>query len=234
MITQAVLQNGSFCRPLARSKYDQQPCGPISLVGSITPEVAPIGFNRNACVYREGDPVGRLYKIVVGAVRACRVLADGRRQIGAFYLPGDIFGLETEAEHLFSAEAIVDSQVLIVKSLTFPFEQCDFQEASQTWELICRELRRARDRVLLLGKTAHERVASFLLEMAERTGSGDQVELPMSRKDIADYLGLTLETVSRMLSQLESETAIAVAGAKRIVLRKRAALHRLADVAPLN
>jgi CRP/FNR family nitrogen fixation transcriptional regulator len=233
MITQAVLQNGLSCHPLARPKYDQRPCGLIALVGSSTPEVAPIGFERNACVYREGDPVGRLYKIVVGAVR-CRVLADGRRQIGAFYLPGDIFGLETEAEHLFSAEAVVDSQVLIVKSLTFSFEQCDFQEASQTWELICRELRCIRDRVLLLGKTAHERVASFLLEMAERTGSSDEVELPMSRKDIADYLGLTLETVSRMLSQLESKTAIAVAGSKRIVLRKLAALHRLADVAPLN
>jgi CRP/FNR family nitrogen fixation transcriptional regulator len=233
MITQAVQQNGLSCHPLARPKYDQRPCGLIALVGSSMPEVAPIGFKRNACVYREGDPVGRLYKIVVGAVRACRVLADGRRQIGAFYLPGDIFGLEPEAEHLFSAEAVVDSQVLIVKSLTFPFEQCDFQETSQTWELICREFRRTRDRVLLLGKTAHERVASFLLEMAERTGS-DEVELPMSRKDVADYLGLTLETVSRMLSQLESETAIAVAGSKRIVLRKRAALHRLADVAPLN
>jgi CRP/FNR family nitrogen fixation transcriptional regulator len=79
------------CHPLARPKYDQRPCGLIALVGSSTPEVAPIGFDRNACVYRQGDPVGRLYKIVVGAVRACRVLADGRRQIGAFYLPGDIF-----------------------------------------------------------------------------------------------------------------------------------------------
>ena len=221
MTTQAGLQNDSSRHRIVRSGDAQRSAGLLALVGSGLPKVAPIGFRRNAAVYREGDPVGQLYKVVSGAVRTCRVLIDGRREVGAFYLPGDMFGLETEARHPFSAEAVVNSQVVIVKSPTAPFEQWNFQEASQTWELMRRELIRTRDRALLLGKTAHGRVTSFLLEMAERTASSDQIELPMSRQDIADYLCLRIETVSRMLSQLESEAVIAVAGSKRIMLRKR-------------
>jgi CRP-like cAMP-binding protein len=90
-----------------------------------------------------------------------------------------------------------------------------------------RELRRAHDHVLLLVKTAHERVAGFLLEMADRIQSSDEVELPMSRRDVADYLGLTIETVSRMLTQLESASAITLLTNKRIVLRNRDILKQL-------
>jgi CRP/FNR family nitrogen fixation transcriptional regulator len=202
-------------------------------------KVAPIQFSRNAGIYREGDPVGPLYRVISGAVRTCKVLADGRRQIGAFYLPGETFGLETQADHLFSAEAVIDSKVLIVKSQSSHFEHWDLQEASETWELMRRDLMRrelqlAQSHFLLLIKTAPERVASFLLEMAERIQSGNEVEVPMSRRDIADYLGLTTETVSRTLTQLEREAAIAIPGSKCIVLRKRAALRRLAEVGPLN
>jgi len=84
-----------------------------------------------------------------------------------------------------------------------------------------------QDRVLLLVKSAQERVASFLLEMAERAPAGNAIELPMSRQDIADYLGLTIETVSRTLTSLESVAAIEVSTSRRIVLRNRSALNRL-------
>jgi CRP-like cAMP-binding protein len=90
-----------------------------------------------------------------------------------------------------------------------------------------RELQRAHDHVLLLVKTAHERVAGFLLEMADRIQSSDEFELPMSRRDVADYLGLTIETVSRMLTQLESASAITLPTYKRIVLRNRGILKQL-------
>jgi CRP-like cAMP-binding protein len=83
------------------------------------------------------------------------------------------------------------------------------------------------DRVLLLIKSAQERVASFLLEMADRAAGGNVVELPMSRQDIADYLGLTIGTVSRTLTCLESTAAIEVPSSRRIVLRNRSALNRL-------
>ncbi len=90
-----------------------------------------------------------------------------------------------------------------------------------------RELRRVQDRILLLIKSAQERVASFLLEMAERVPAGNAIDLPMSRQDIADYLGLTIETVSRTLTSLESCAAIEVPSSRRIVLRNQSALRRL-------
>jgi CRP/FNR family transcriptional regulator, nitrogen fixation regulation protein len=226
MMTKAFLQS-SFSQ-FTRFMHDEWSPGVVAGGGSVSPKVATIRFSRNTEIYREGDPAAQLYKVISGTVRTCRFLADGRRQIGAFYLPGEIFGLETEERHLFSAEAVIESEVLIIEPTIVPFGRWNFEVTCQVWALMRDELKRARDRVLLLGRTAQERVAGFLLAMAERMRSTDQIELPMSRQDIADYLGLTLETVSRMLSQLESESAIAVLDSKRIVLRKRAALRRLA------
>ncbi|MFL6796590.1 MAG: helix-turn-helix domain-containing protein [Xanthobacteraceae bacterium] len=181
----------------------------------------PLSFIRNAEIYGEGERAEHLYKVTSGIVRTCKFLIDGRRQIGAFYLPGDTFGLETTGEHTFSAEAATDVDVLAVDR--------DVAASAQLWILMCRELRCTQDRLLLLAKTAPERVASFLLEMAERIHSRDGVELPMSRQDIADYLGLTIETVSRTLTQLRNESAIVLTTSKHIVLRNRAALRRLTD-----
>jgi CRP/FNR family transcriptional regulator, nitrogen fixation regulation protein len=189
---------------------------------------APTSFPRNAEIYGEAEPADYLYKVVSGAVRTYKVLIDGRRQIAAFYLPGDMFGLEPGEKHAFSAEAVTDAKVLVIKrSLLLALAAHDSQVARQLWALAGRELQRAQNHVLLLGRTAPERVASFLLEMADRIQGSDEVELPMSRQDVADYLGLTIETVSRMLTRLESASAIALLTAKRIVLRNRAALRRL-------
>ncbi len=161
-------------------------------------------------------------------MRTYKVLNDGRRQIGAFYLPGDIFGLEVGEEHSFSAEAIVDCKVLVIKrSAVIGLAGRDNDVARQLWAMTARELQRVQDHIMLLIKTAQERVAGFLLEMAARAPAGNEVELSMSRQDIADYLGLTIETVSRTLTQLENSAAIAVPTSRRIVLRNRAALTRL-------
>jgi CRP/FNR family transcriptional regulator, nitrogen fixation regulation protein len=138
-----------------------------------------------------------------------------------------MFGLETEEQHLFSAEAVIDSKVLMIERPTSPFARSD-KVGSQMWTALTRrELKRAQDHLLLLSKTALERVVSFLLEMVERLRFSDRVELPMPRRDIADYLGLTIETVSRVLTQLENESAIELLTSKQIVLRKQAALRRL-------
>src|SRR5262249_8696828 len=152
-----------------------------------------------------------------------------RRQVGAFYLPGDIFGLETGDEHTYSAEAITNVKVLVIKrSAVMGLATRDGDVARQLWTLTGQELRRVQDRVLLLVKTAPDRGVSFLLEMAGRTSSGDgAVELPMSRQDIADYLGLTIETVSRTLTHLENTAAIELPSSRHIVLRNLAALRRL-------
>ncbi len=202
--------------------------GSHALDGNIDLMGAPMLFSRNAEIYGEGEPADYLYKVVSGTVRTYRVLADGRRQIGSFYLPGDIFGLENGDEHTFSAEAISDSKVLVIKrSALIALAARDNDVARQLWNLTGRELRRVQDHILLLIKTAQERVVGFLLEMADRKPNGNAVELPMSRQDIADYLGLTIETVSRTFTSLENAAAIEVPTSRRIVLRNRLALSRL-------
>jgi CRP-like cAMP-binding protein len=206
--------------PLAASVAE--PNGLIEAMGAQMP------FARNAEIYGEGEPAEYVYKLVRGTVRTSKILADGRRQIGAFYFPGDVFGLEVGDEHAFSAEAISDVIVLIAKrSVILARAARDSSVSQELWSATGNELRRMQDHLLLLIKSAEERVAGFLLEMAARSRSLQVVELPMSRQDIADYLGLTIETVSRTFTQLESSCAIAVPSARRIELRNRSALAKL-------
>ena len=189
---------------------------------------APMSFARNAEIYGESEPADYLYKVVSGTVRTYKVLSDGRRQIGAFYMAGDVFGLEMGDEHTFSAEAISDAKVLVIKRRALvALAERDSDVARQLWALTGRELSRVQDHIMLLIKTAQERVAGFLLEMAERASNNGALELPMSRQDIADYLGLTIETVSRTLTTLENAATIELPTSRRIVLRNRSALNRL-------
>jgi CRP/FNR family nitrogen fixation transcriptional regulator len=198
------------------------------LTGTIEMMGASMSFARNAEIYGENEPADYVYKVLSGAVRTYKVLNDGRRQIGAFYLPGDIFGLEMGDEHTFSAEAISDAKVLVIRRTALvSLAQRDNEVARQLWDLTGRELRRVQDHILLLIKTAQERVASFLLEMSARLSAGDAVELPMSRQDIADYLGLTIETVSRTLTHLENTDAIELPSSRRVVIRNGKALRYL-------
>ena len=187
---------------------------------------ATMAYPRDTEIFGENEPADYLYKVLSGAVRTYKILSDGRRQVGGFYLPGDIFGLEFADEHTLSAEAISDAKVLVVKrSALSALAGRDASVAQQLFALTGRELHRVQDRILLLIKNARERVASFLLEMAERASENNTIELPMSRQDIADYLGLTIETVSRTLTALETAAAIEVStSSRRIVLRNRAAL----------
>ena len=196
--------------------------GQIELMGAAMP------FPRNAEIYGENEHADYVYKVLSGSVRTYKVLNDGRRQIGAFYLPGDLFGLEAGDKHTLSAEAITECKVLVIKrgALT-ALATRDPEVARQLWSTTAAELQRAQDHIMLLIKTAQERVAGFLLEMSARSATVTEVELPMSRQDIADYLGLTIETVSRTLTHLENAATIAVPTSRRIVLRNRGALTRL-------
>jgi CRP-like cAMP-binding protein len=229
MLTQTAAHNASSRPAIVGGQLSKLPhAGSSALRDSIEMMGTPMSFPRNAEIYGESEPADYLYKVISGTVRTYKVLNDGRRQIGAFYLPGDIFGLETSEEHTFSAEAITDSKVLVIKrSAVVGLAARDNDLARQLWTLTGRELQRAQDHILLLIKTAQERVASFLLEMASRMSAGNMVELPMSRQDIADYLGLTIETVSRTLTNLENAAAIELSSSRRIVLRNRNALGRL-------
>jgi CRP/FNR family nitrogen fixation transcriptional regulator len=187
---------------------------------------ATMAYPCNSEIFGEGEPADYLYKVISGSVRTYKILRDGRRQVGGFYLLGDIFGLEFADEHSLSAEAIADTKVLVIKRTALnALAGRNASVAQQLFALTGHELRRVQDRILLLIKSAQERVAGFLLEMADRASGGNIVDLPMSRQDIADYLGLTVETVSRTLSLLETAAAIEVSTSRHIVLRNRDALR---------
>jgi CRP/FNR family nitrogen fixation transcriptional regulator len=184
---------------------------------------------RNSEIYGEGEPVDNVYKVISGAVRTYKLLSDGRRQISDFHIQGDVFGLEIGTERHFTAEAIADSVVLVAKrSALVSLAGKNSELASELWTHTAKELKRAQDHLLLLGrKRAQERVATFLLDMAGRGCSDIVVDLPMSRQDIADYLGLTIETVSRTLTRLEGDMTIEIPTSRRIVLRDKRALGHL-------
>jgi CRP/FNR family transcriptional regulator, nitrogen fixation regulation protein len=194
----------------------------LELMGS------PMKYGPNEEIYGEDEPAEFVYKVVSGAVRTCKILNDGRRQIGAFYLPGDIFGLEVGNKHQFSAEAVGKTVVRVVRrSAVVSMIERDSDAARELWGFTARELYRVQEHMLLLVKSAQQRVACFLLEMSDRLAATETLDLPMSRQDIADYLGLTIETVSRTMSQLVSDSAIGLPSSRRIVLRSRGILRQL-------
>lgn len=196
---------------------------PVKLV-SIAPGLAlpgvSVNFDANEEIFGEDRAADFVYKVVSGAVRTTRLLSDGRRQIAGFHLPGDVFGFERGPIHRFSAESIAPSEIILVKRAAIErAAERDGDAARQLWSLACRELEILQDHVLLLGhRNAADRVEGFLKQLAQR-GSSAIVELPMSRSDIGDYLGLTLETVSRTLSQFVRVKIIALPSARRVVLR---------------
>jgi CRP/FNR family nitrogen fixation transcriptional regulator len=191
------------------------------------PRILPKGEE----LFAEGDPADYFYKVVSGTIRTCKLLSDGRRQIDAFHLPGDIFGLEAGAEHRFTAEALGDATLVAFRrSRLAELTAADPTFANQVLASMMTCLGRAQDHMLLLGrKTAQEKIATFLLDMARRISSDDEhLELPMQRSDIADHLGLTIETVSRTLTQFARRGLIRLqAGSRSVDLCNLAALRKL-------
>jgi CRP/FNR family transcriptional regulator, nitrogen fixation regulation protein len=207
-----------------QDRITRTPVSVKSSDGSIEQLGTSVSFPRKAEIFYENQPAEYLYKVISGTVRTYKSLSDGRRKIGAFYMPGDFFGLETGC-HAFSAEAITDAEVLAIKrDGLVALAAKDNKVASRLWSLASRELERVHRQILLLVMSAEERVAGFLCEMADRFSTEDGIELPMSRQDIADYLGLTIETVSRTLTHLERAAVIALPTSRRVVLHSRSAL----------
>ena len=153
-------------------------------------------------IFGQAEPADYIYQVIEGAVRSHKLLSDGRRQIGAFHLPGDVFGLENGDFHRFTAEAVVETTVRFIKRQSLErVVKTDPAMVRSLLTMTTDNLQHAEDHMLLLGrKTSVERVAAFLLEMDRRLTAAGVMALPMCRRDIADYLGLTLETVSRALS----------------------------------
>ncbi|HWI28062.1 MAG TPA: helix-turn-helix domain-containing protein [Stellaceae bacterium] len=192
-----------------------------------------ITLRRDRALFREGDSAKDCHKVLTGALRSCRLLPDGRRHIGEFLLPGDFIGLDLDATRRFTAEAVSDATLMrypqvAVERLIQQQPKLGKRLLAEVWN----GLSAAQAQLLLLGrKNAVERVASFLLLMAQRAGDGDHFCLPMTRNDIADHLGLTTETVSRTFGQLKSQGVIRLAASSQVVLRDRVELEALAEAA---
>lgn len=177
-------------------------------------------YGRDEEIYGDGEDNEFVYRVVSGAVRTCKITRDGRRQIAEFHLVGDLFGLEFGDHHHQTAEATTDSKVLLFKRRQVDgLAAQDIEAARELWLHAAGHLRHAEDHMLLLGrKTATERLAAFLLEMDARLGGTGKFELLMPRRDIADYLGLTLETVSRGFSRLQESALISLADPRHVAL----------------
>jgi len=188
-------------------------------------------FTRDEAIYTDSDLSDCWYNVISGAVRICKLLADGRRHIAEFCFPGDWFGLSASGVRIASAEAV--GEVIVMR---YPKRASD-QLIDENPRLVrglydrtLRELTHAQTHMLLLGRmTAAERVASFLLEISERQDAPHALDLPMSRNDIADYLGLTIETVCRVLSGFRRNGIIAIPIPYRIELRDRKVLEALCE-----
>lgn len=188
---------------------------------------ARLTFRQGEEIYAQDEKADLFYRIVRGAVRTSHLLADGRRQIGDFYYEGDVLGVELGETHRFSAEALGDCEVLAMRrsgSAAYASGEID----RLIWSATTAELRRAQSHMMVLGRTtACEKVARFLLDIAERF-RGETIALPMSRQDMADYLGLTIETISRMLGRLQDEGLVEFLETRRYRIRRPEALAAMA------
>jgi CRP-like cAMP-binding protein len=192
-----------------------------------------VRFARNETIFSDGEEATSCYKVISGAVRLCKHLADGRRQIADFLLAGDLFGFMQFGHYKFTAEAVGD-----VVLMCYPQRQVARLSSSmpnlrgRLFVLLSQRLLGVQDHLVMLGRqTAKERIASFLLHIAERSDAeeGLAFDLPMSRQDIADYLGLTIETVCRMLSMLKRQKIVAIPSASQVVLNDIDALQALIE-----
>jgi CRP/FNR family nitrogen fixation transcriptional regulator len=184
-------------------------------------------YGRDQAIFGEGEAADLAFKVISGAVRSFRLLADGRRQIADFFLPGDVFGVEFGVDRRATAEAVCESVVVVTRRSTLAQ---DANHGAQLWRHALRDLQRSQDHVLTLGRrSAAERVASFLIELSERMDAGAELTLPMSRQDMADYLGLTIETVSRTFTHLQSQGLISVSDCRRVTLTRPEALAELCE-----
>ena len=206
--------------------------------------LAGIGVTMTVCpgqtIVIEGDPIRHYFRIISGTVRLYKAIADGRRQVIDFFGAGQWFGLTGLARHTYSAEAV--SAVTLVRYSRQTIEvaiRSDPGLAQALFRLACFELDQAQQQMLLLGrKSADEKIASFLLALAERAQAAGArhrhpieniVHLPMSRQDMADYLGLTIETVSRTISRFKRLGLIDLIGRQHVALCRIDRLSALAD-----
>ncbi len=211
---------------MARKGVDQSLTlgeGALQSLGPVTT------FARDQEIYGQGDDAEIFYRVAFGVVRTCKFLSDGRRQIEAFATAGDLFGLETGPDYAFAAEAVTECGLVSYRRRTVESSaERDERVLGQLYRHALQSLAQAREHALVLGRrSAFEKVAAFLLEWDGRSKSRTVLTLAMTRQDIGDYLGLTIETVSRTLSEMERDGILCIPSPRQIEIRDAEALRTL-------
>lgn len=193
-----------------------------------------VHYEAGETVVFEMDEAASVYSLTTGLLRLSKLLPDGRRQIAGFMFPGDFLGITLEEEHAFTAEAIAASSLCRFPRARFDeFVTAHPALESRLYAVAAHELAAARQQLVLLGrKTATERVASFVLMLAGRCSAHNdhaEISLPISRIDMADYLGLRIETVSREISALKADRVIQLTGRQAFRIVDRDRLEQLAE-----
>mgnify|MGYP000188656932 CR=1 FL=1 len=198
-------------------------------VATTKPQMVEAKLKSGAYLYYEGDEVEWLYQVTSGVVRLTRLLSDGRRQVIAFGFPGDIVGFPSIGHHHTDCEALTDVRLQPFRRSALENGEGDPKLHSALLQAALREISAMQDHFMMLGrKSASEKLASFLCVLSERIGENSEgarsITLPMSRSDIADFLGLTTETISRTFTQLRKSKIIAIDNVHTIVIERPTAL----------
>ena len=191
----------------------------------------PVRYSRDQTIVVEGDASDYIFLVISGVVRSFRSFQNGTRSTVSFYLPTEFFGLTNHPTNLLTAEAVTDANILFFKrSALFSMAKRESQIADFLLTTTLAEIRRTQEHTLLISRTAKSRVASFLVDLSKRMRTQNLLDLPMSHKDIADHLGLTIETISRMITQMERSGLITRGRSYcDLILNNRQALARMAD-----
>ena len=219
-----------FCAPAACAEN----CNFFSLLESKragTQDQGPLlKYPSRKTIYSKGDAANYRYRVVEGAVRLSRILMDGHRQVLDLLLPGETFGMEMTTEHSATAEAIGDVVLLRCPSACVAHQLATRTgAASRMNAILSNGVASAQDHVAMLShQGAIQRVALFLLHFQE-TQKGSTIELPVGRQDMADYLGLTVETTCRSLTEMKNKGIISICGRRGIEIRNRDALEAIAE-----
>ncbi|AXI41399.1 helix-turn-helix domain-containing protein [Sulfitobacter sp. SK011] len=201
----------------------------VAPLASKSPKTAATRLKPGTFLYYEGDHVEWLYQVTSGVLRLTRLLADGRRQVIAFGYPGDIVGFPSNGRHHADCEALTEARLQPYRRSALESGEGDPKLHQGLLQAALREISAMQDHFMMLGrKSASEKLASFLCVLVDQVGQDlggfRQVTLPMSRSDIADFLGLTTETVSRTFTQLRKSKIIAIENIQTIIVLRPTAL----------
>lgn len=223
----------AFATPVPGRVGSSRPA-PTDILADRFSAVASRALDAKEHLFCEGDPASHVYRVEAGHICIYRTMSDGRRQVIDFAYPGDVIGLGSLRQHAANAQATVRTFVraIPVAQLT-DMAEADPRVAMRLYEALSRELLAARELLFTVSqRTAAERLASFLVGLARRNRQrgecANEIVLPMTRSDIADFLGLTIETVSRTFTKFRNEGLIDIEQCILVTIRDREALEAAA------